>query len=153
MSGTRHRVGSGKTRSRVAVIRTRPESVLDDVAAMMRRLDYTRVIPPSRRTILKDNISWHLPFLSANTTPWQLEGVVRTLRQDGFRDLLGLHNQTVVTDAARGDRLNKFAGVYKRYEVPTRRQLLARLPLGARSSRRRSCWCSTASSARCASRR
>jgi uncharacterized protein (DUF362 family) len=112
-------VGSGKTRSRVAVIRTRPESVLDDVAAMMRRLDYARVIPPSRRTILKDNISWHLPFLSANTTPWQLEGVVRTLRQDGFHDLLGLHNQTVVTDAARGDRLNKFAGVYKRYQVPT----------------------------------
>ena len=119
MGGTRHKVGSGKTRSRVAVIRTRPESVLDDVAGMMRGLDYTRAIPSTRRTVLKDNISWHLPFLSANTTPWQLEGVVRTLRQDGFRDLLGLHNQTVVTDAARGDQLNKFAGVYKRYEVPT----------------------------------
>ena len=99
----------------MAVIRTRPESVLDDVAGMMRGLDYTRaLIPKTRRTILKDNISWHLPFLSANTTPWQLEGVVRTLRQDGFQDLLGLHNQTVVTDAARGDKLNKFAGVYKR---------------------------------------
>jgi len=36
-----------------------------------------------------------------------------------LRDLLGLHNQTVVTDAHRGDRLNKFAGVYRRYEVPT----------------------------------
>ena len=32
MGGTRHKVGSGKTRSRVAVVRTRPESVLDDVA-------------------------------------------------------------------------------------------------------------------------
>lgn len=121
MSGSRERlkVGSGTTRSRVAVIRTGPERVLDDVATMMRGLDYTRAIRPERRTILKDNISWHLPFLSANTTPWQLEGVVRTLRQDGFRDLVGLHNQTVVTDAARGDQLNKFTGVYRRYEVPT----------------------------------
>ena len=96
----------------------------------MRGLDYTRALPRDRRTILKDNISWHLPYLSANSTPWQLEGVVRTLREDGYRDLLGLHNQTVVTDAHRGDKLNKFAGVYRRYEVPTRRQLLARLPLG-----------------------
>jgi uncharacterized protein (DUF362 family) len=115
----RERIGSGRTRSRVAVVRTRPETVLDDVAATMRRLDYGAALPRDRRTILKDNISWHLPYLSANTTPWQLEGVVRTLRDDGYRDLLGLHNQTVVTDAHRGDQLNKFSGVYRRYEVPT----------------------------------
>ena len=87
----------------------------------MRRLDYTRVIlPRDRRTILKDNISWHLPFLSANThARGSSRGWCGRCAQDGFRDLLGLHNQTVVTDARRGDRLNKFAGVYKRYEVPT----------------------------------
>jgi uncharacterized protein (DUF362 family) len=115
----RLKIGSGRTRARVAVVRTHPETVLDDVGAMMRRLDYQRALPRERRTILKDNISWHLPYLSSNSTPWQLEGVVRTLRQDGYEDLLGLHNQTVVTDAHRGDRLNKFAGVYRRYEVPT----------------------------------
>jgi hypothetical protein len=120
-SKTRHRIGSGKTRSRVAVVRTRPESVLDDVAAMMRGVDYTRAISPGRRTILKDNISWHLPFLSANTTPWQLEGVVRTLRQDGYRDLLGLHNQPA--EQVHG-RLPALRGA-------DRQQLLARLPLGA----------------------
>src|SRR5260221_13838587 len=86
---------------------------------MMRGLDYRRALPAGRRTILKDNASGHLPFLSANTTPWQLEGVVRTLREDGYSDLLGLHNQTVVTDAHRGDKLNKFAGVYKKYGVPS----------------------------------
>ena len=126
----RERIGSGRTRSRVAVTRTRPETVLDDVGALMRGLDYGRALSPGRRTILKDNISWHLPYLSANTTPWQLEGVVRTLRQDGYRDLLGLHNQTVVTDAHRGDKLNKFAGVYRRYEVPTVDNFSPGLPLG-----------------------
>jgi uncharacterized protein (DUF362 family) len=119
--GTKKReaIGSGKTRARVAVIKTRPETVVADVARMMRGLDYQRALPAGRRTILKDNISWHLPFLSANTTPWQLEGVVRALREDGYTDLLGLHNQTVVTDAHRGDKLNKFAGVYHKYGVPT----------------------------------
>jgi uncharacterized protein (DUF362 family) len=103
----------------VAVVPTKPESVLDDTAAMMRGLDYTRGLPRDKRTILKDNISWHLPYLSANSTPWQIEGVVRTLRQDGYADLVGLHNQTVVTDAHKGDELNKFAGVYRRYGVRT----------------------------------
>jgi uncharacterized protein (DUF362 family) len=115
----RERIGSGRTRARVAVVRTKPESVLDDVASMMRGLDYAGRLSRDRRTILKDNISWHLPYLSSNSTPWQIEGVVRTLRQDGYQDLLGLHNQTVVTDAHKGDQLNKFAGVYRRYGVPT----------------------------------
>jgi hypothetical protein len=83
----RQRIGSGRTRSRVAIVRTKPESVLDDVGGLMRRLDYTRALPRERRTIVKDNISWHLPYLSANSTPWQLEGVVRTLREDGYRDV------------------------------------------------------------------
>ena len=115
----RERIGSGRTRSRVGVIKTRPETVLDDIAGLMRRLDYGRALPRDRRTILKDNISWHLPYLSSNSTPWQIEGVVRTLCEDGFADLLGLHNQTVVTDAHKGDELNKFAGVYRRYGVRT----------------------------------
>ncbi len=115
----RDRIGTGRTRARVAVVRTQPERVLDDVAGMMRRLDYTRTLSRERRTILKDNISWHLPYLSSNSTPWQIEGVVKTLRQDGYQDLLGLHNQTVVTDAHKGDELNKFAGVYRRYGVAT----------------------------------
>ena len=115
----REAIGSGTRRARVAVVRTKPESVLDDTAAIMRGLDYTRALPRDRRTILKDNISWHLPYLSANSTPWQIEGVVRTLRQDGYADLVGLHNQTVVTDAHKGDELNKFAGVYRRYGVRT----------------------------------
>ena len=120
-NGARHRerIGSGRTRARVAVVRTKPATVLDDVASMMRGLDYARALPRDRRTILKDNISWHLPYLSSNSTPWQIEGVVRTLRQDGYQDLLGLHNQTVVTDAHKGDELNKFAGVYRRYDVRT----------------------------------
>ena len=60
----REAIGSGKTRARVAVIKTQPATVLDDVAGMMRGVGYQDVLDKSRRTILKDNISWHLPFLA-----------------------------------------------------------------------------------------
>jgi len=112
-------VPSRPRRPAVVVIKTRPETVLDDVRDMMRRAGYQDVLPKTATTIIKDNISWHLHYPSANTTPWQLEGVVRTMRQDGYSDIIGVHNRTVVTDASLGDRNNKFRGVYKRYGVPT----------------------------------
>ena len=67
----------------------------------------------SATTILKDNISWHLMYPSSNTTPWQLEGVIRALAADGYsRDLIhACHNRTVVIDAHLGERENKQLGV------------------------------------------
>lgn len=69
-------------------------------------------------TILKDNISWHYPFLSANTTPWQLEGTILGLKEGGFSDLVAVHNNTVVTDPFKGGRLNKLEPIYRRYGIP-----------------------------------
>ncbi len=68
-------------------------------------------------TILKDNISWHFPFLSANTTPWQLEGTVLGLKEAGFDDLVAVHNNTVVTDPFKGGTLNKLTPLYRQYGV------------------------------------
>jgi len=103
----------------VVVIRTRPETVLDDIRDMMHRAGYAEALPKTATTIIKDNISWHLHYPGANTTPWQLEGVVRTMREDGYEDIIGVHNRTVVTDASLGDKNNKFRGVYTRYHIPT----------------------------------
>jgi len=77
-------------------------------------------LDPGSTTILKDNISWHFPFLSANTTPWQLEGTIRALRADGFQDLVAVHNNTVVTDPDKGQRLCKLKPVYETHQVPER---------------------------------
>lgn len=104
--------------STVAIVRTRPETVFDDVARVMELAGFEAALDPGATTILKDNISWHLPYLSANTTPWQLEGVVRTLRRAGFADLVAVHNNTVVTDPFKGERLNKLAPIYAAYCVP-----------------------------------
>jgi len=74
----------------------------------------------SSPTILKDNISWHFPYLSANTTPWQLEGTVKGLRSAGFNNLVSVHNNTVVTDPYRGEKMNKLAPIYKEYGIEER---------------------------------
>jgi len=60
-------------------------------------------------TALKVNISWHFFFPGCSTTPWQLEGVIRALKQDGYSpDLIhACHNRTVVIDAHLGERENK----------------------------------------------
>ena len=60
-----------------------------------------------------------LVYPSANTTPWQIEGVTRKLQKDGWKDLAVVENRTVVTKA-KGRRLNHFVGVHERYGLPVR---------------------------------
>jgi hypothetical protein len=101
----------------VAVVKTAPSSVLNDVAEAMQKARFTDYLDKSKTTILKDNISWHFPFLSANTTPWQLEGVIRALKDWGYQDVVAVQNETVVTNAFKGERLNKYVPIFKKYGV------------------------------------
>lgn len=105
------------SKSKIAVVKTSPESVLDDFQKLFRLADAGRFLNNKKKTILKDNISWHFPYLSANTTPWQLEGTIQALQGIGCSDLVSVHNNTVVTNAHKGQRLNKLAPLYKKYGV------------------------------------
>ena len=53
----------------------------------------------------KVNISWHFFFPGSSTTPWQLEGVIRAMKKDGYSPSLmhACHNRAVVIDAHLGD--------------------------------------------------
>src|SRR5580765_5400956 len=107
-------------RSKVAVLRVRPDHVLDDIDRLHGLAEVDRALTPGATTILKDNISWHFPFPGANTTPWQLEGTVRSLRARGFDDLVCVQNKTVVTDAFKGEDLNGYVPIFKKYDIPVR---------------------------------
>ncbi len=107
-------------RGRVAVLKVRPETVLSDMARLCDLARLPSALDPAVTTILKDNISWHFPFPGANTTPWQLEGTIRVLRDAGYRDLVCVQNETVVTDAFKGEDLNHYRPVFERYGVPVR---------------------------------
>jgi uncharacterized protein (DUF362 family) len=107
------------SRSKVAVVRTRPETVWQDVARAMRLADYESVLPREPVTGLKINITWQVYYPGCSTTPWQLEGVIRALLEDGYeRDrLLGVHNRTVVVDSKVGEINNKHAPVLRKMGV------------------------------------
>ena len=111
-------------KSRVAVIKTKPDSVLEDYGKLLDMAGVREALDPRATTILKDNISWHFPYLSANTTPWQLEGTIRSLRGAGFSELVAVHNNTVVTDSEKGEKLNRLIPVYRKFNVEEKNNFL-----------------------------
>jgi uncharacterized protein (DUF362 family) len=97
------------TRSKVALLRTSPPTVLRDYHEIMNLAGYQDVVDKGTDTALKINISWHFFYPGSSTTPWQLEGVIRAMERDGYDPSLihGCHNRTVVIDAHLGERENK----------------------------------------------
>jgi uncharacterized protein (DUF362 family) len=107
-------------RSTVAVLYTRPETVLEDYNRLFLLAGGEQALKAGTTTILKDNITWHFPMPGANTTPWQLEGTILALRKAGFEDLVCMQNQTVVTNAFKGEDLNGYVPIFQRYGIPVR---------------------------------
>ncbi len=105
-------------KSKVAVLRVSPETILSDVDRLVDLAGVSAALDPRRTTILKDNISWHFPFPAANTTPWQLEGTIQALARRGFADQVCVQNKTVVTNAFKGEDLNHYVPIFKRYNIP-----------------------------------
>src|SRR5438128_2518839 len=105
-------------KSSVAVVRVAPETILSDIDRVVELGDVSRALASNKTTILKDNISWHFPFPGANTTPWQLEGTIQALAAHGFADQVCVQNKTVVTNAFKGEDLNHYVPIFKRYDIP-----------------------------------
>jgi uncharacterized protein (DUF362 family) len=105
-------------RAKVAVLRTKPESVLQDYRRLLKLADADKFLAPGKTTILKDNISWHYPMPSANTTPWQLEGTILGLRDLGYKDLTCVQNKTVVIDTYKGEDLNQYVPIFRKCGMP-----------------------------------
>ncbi len=97
------------SQSQVAILQTSPRTVLADYHRLLNLAGYQNVIGKEADTALKVNISWHFFFPGSSTTPWQLEGVIRAMKQDGYDPNLihACHNRTVVIDAHLGERENK----------------------------------------------
>jgi uncharacterized protein (DUF362 family) len=106
--------GKGK----VAVLKTSPETVLDDIEKLMKLAEFESVLRKDIKTGLKINISWQTWYPACSSTPWQLEGVIRTLKNAGYTDLVGVHNDTVVVNTADAEVNNKHRFVTDKYGVP-----------------------------------
>jgi uncharacterized protein (DUF362 family) len=102
----------------VAALKTNPETVLDDIGRLTGLAGMEAALPHGVTTGLKINISWQTWYPACSTMPWQLEGVIRALRSAGYKDLLGVHNDTVVVDTRVGEFNNKHRFVTDTYQVP-----------------------------------
>jgi uncharacterized protein (DUF362 family) len=106
--------GKGK----VAVLKTQPDTVLDDIERLMEMAGVAAALPKDVTTGIKINISWQTWYPACSSTPWQLEGVIRTLQKWGYNDLIGIHNDTVVVDTSVAEFNNKHRFVTDKYSVP-----------------------------------
>jgi uncharacterized protein (DUF362 family) len=104
----------------VAIVGTNASTVLEDTIRLFEIGGGIKTLKKSKETIIKDNISWHYPFPSANTTPWQLEGTVLALRKNGFKKITCVQNKTEVTKAEKGEALNHYTPVFEAHGVKVR---------------------------------
>jgi uncharacterized protein (DUF362 family) len=106
------------TRAKVAVLKVKPETILSDIERLCDLAGMKEALAPGATTILKDNISWHYPFPAANTTPWQMEGTILALKRAGYPDITCVQNKTVVTNAFKGEDLNNYVPLFRKYQIP-----------------------------------
>ncbi len=104
-------------RGKVAVLKTTPDTVLEDYRQLMHLAGYQQALSKDVETILKINVSWQTWYPACSTVPWQLEGVIKTLQDDGYQDLIGAQNNTVVVDAYVAERNNKQKIIVDQYGV------------------------------------
>lgn len=103
--------------SEVAVLKTTPATVLDDYKRLLHLAQYEKFITKDVDTILKLNLSWTKYYPASSSAPWQLEGTVKTLLENGYsrKKLLPVENRTVVTNPYKGVELNRWEPVLKKY--------------------------------------
>ena len=102
---------------KVAVLKTTPESILEDYAKLLDLADYQSFLPKEADTCFKINISWHVYYPACSTTPWQLEGVIKKMLDDGYSasKMIATHNRTVVVNDRVGEVNNKQKPVTDKY--------------------------------------
>ena len=104
-----------KSKPKVAVVYATPETVLDDIGRAMRMAEYRSFLSTDIETLLKINISWQHYYPACSTTPWQLDGVIGALKEDGYRGIVPTHNGTVVVDPVAGAKANKHQAVEEKH--------------------------------------
>jgi uncharacterized protein (DUF362 family) len=105
-------------KSKVSVLKVKPATILDDIERLCSLAGMKDALAAGATTILKDNISWHYPFPAANTTPWQMEGTILALQKAGLSDISCVQNKTVVTNAFKGEDLNHYLPLFRKYHIP-----------------------------------
>ncbi|MBD3196761.1 MAG: DUF362 domain-containing protein, partial [Candidatus Lokiarchaeota archaeon] len=103
----------------VFVIKTSPKMVLEDYANLMHKAQYQQHFKKSQSIVLKLNLSWSKFFPACSSPPWQVEGVLKTMVEDGYnpKKLFTAENRTVVTNIAKGLKGNRWKPIIEKYNA------------------------------------
>jgi len=106
--------------SKVAVLRTTPETILDDYHRLMDMAGAGDVLRAERDLLIKLNLSWTKYFPACSSQPWQLEGVVKDLLGRGYTgdSIIPVENRTVVTNPRKGAVNNLWMPILDKYGLP-----------------------------------
>jgi uncharacterized protein (DUF362 family) len=105
--------------AKVAVLYVSAPTVVDDIGRAMRMAGFTDALVKTAPTALKVNISWQHWYPGCSSTPWQIEGVAKALREEGYNDIIAAHNGTVVVDSHLGEIRNKHKAVQDKFGIPS----------------------------------
>ncbi|TFF85956.1 MAG: DUF362 domain-containing protein [Promethearchaeota archaeon] len=110
---------SSSKNPKIFVVKTKPETVLQDYARLMDMAGYQDRYSRDMKTIIKLNLSWSKFFPACSSPPWQLEGILNKMINDGFnpKRIFTAENRTVVTNIAKGLRGNKWGPIIDEYGV------------------------------------
>ncbi len=105
--------------SQIFIIKTTPKTILKDYQKLMHMANYQQYYDKNSKIILKLNLSWSKFFPACSSPPWQVEGVLKTMVEDGYdsKKIYGAENRTVVTNIERGLKGNKWNPIIKKYGV------------------------------------
>jgi len=104
-------------KSKVAVIKTTPRTVINDYQKLLKLSDLKKEINKNYLTLLKLNLSWTLFYPACSSPPWQVDGVAKFLRDNNYEDVIAVENKTVVTKPIKGAINNKWLSVLNKYKI------------------------------------
>ena len=101
----------------VFIKKVKPKTILQDYATLMDMAEYKKYFKPQEKLIVKLNLSWSKYFPACSSPPWQVEGVLKKLKGDGFKgkDIFTAENKTVVTNIEKGLKGNKWEPIIAKY--------------------------------------
>ncbi len=104
---------------KVAVVKTSPKTIFDDIARLMDLADYDQHMSKDVMTTIKLNLSWSKFYPACSTNPYILDGVLRKLISDGFdsRSIQAVENETVVTNIYEGVKKNNWYPVMRKHKI------------------------------------
>ena len=106
-------------KSQIFVVKTTSKTILEDYKKLMYLAQYKDFFDINEKIIIKLNLSWSKFFPSCSSPPWQVEGVLKTMIEDGYNPIkiFTAENETVVTNIERGIQGNRWGSIIKKYGV------------------------------------